>query len=110
MMDTSPKEFVAEIPPQRMFVPGLYRHYKGGHYLALMLVQDSTDRDGKPSTEAPMVLYINLEPGQRSGNKCVRDLRQWIEWVNPKTGVAVPPNEVNAGVHVRRFTILEERK
>lgn len=73
----------AEVAP--LVHPGMYRHYKGGLYRVLLLAQDSTNRadvrGGElvvDSTEAPVVVYISLE----TGNVCVRDLRQWSEWVS----------------------------
>jgi hypothetical protein len=83
------------------FRPGVYRHYKGDLYCALFLVQDSTNRDcgdlagAQQSSEEPCVVYVALS-GEHAGNKCVRTLDQWNEWV-PSSSVAVP-----------RFTFLHD--
>ncbi len=61
--DTSPI-YVA----QHTFVPGVYEHYKGGHYAALMLVAHHETRE-------PMVVYTSL----LKGNVQVR------EWKQPPT-------------------------
>lgn len=73
------------------FRPGIYRHWKGNLYRALFLAQDSTNRPTKKmtlrldtvfeSTEAPVVIYVSLDPGDHAGNVCARDLEQWNELV-----------------------------
>ena len=62
------------------FRPGVYRHWKGALYRALFLGQDSTNRDGKESTEEPTVAYVALSDGTgHQGNICFRELWQWME-------------------------------
>lgn len=81
------------------FRPGVYRHYKGGRYLALFLTEDSNNRkiscdEAHPnldvyhpdeahvgeSTQEPEVIYIHLD-GPRAGQRCNRKLKQWCEQV-----------------------------
>lgn len=66
------------------FRPGIYQHWKGNKYLALFLVEDSTNRvngnDGHDlgSTQEAMVVYISLS-GEHIGQRNVRSLAQWNE-------------------------------
>jgi len=52
---------------ERKFIPGVYRHFKGGIYLALMLAKDSV-------TEEDVDVYIPLYYKEESETKA---------WVRP---------------------------
>lgn len=86
------------------FKPGVYRHYRGGLYRALFLVQDATkydlgDLDGKHrATDALCVVYVVLD-GPRAGTVCVRTLEQWDELVSP-------PGALHDTLYVPRFTFV----
>ncbi len=70
------------------FRPGLYQHYKGPFYRALLLGNDSTNRhvgydDHSPileSSDEPMVCYVALDDPHK-GNVRLRELWQWNEIV-----------------------------
>jgi len=73
------------------FVPGVYRHYKGGLYTALGVVFNSTnsaDRD-------EMVHYIS----HTTGLPCVRNRSEWEESVNTPYGIPC-----------RRFVLVAEHQ
>ena len=77
---------------ERKFLPGVYRHFKGGMYLALMLAKDS-------ETEQDFVVYIPLYDKPESGT------RAWIRCVDDFLGMKVLEN----GESVERFHFVGER-
>jgi len=83
------KEIISE---ERKFIPGVYRHFKGGMYLALMLAKDS-------ETEQDFVVYIPLYDKPGSGT------RAWIRQVGDFLGMKVLEN----GESVERFHFVSER-
>lgn len=64
------------------FRPGVYRHYKGNHYLALGLARED-------ETEALVVVYTRLYP--RAGlPMSTRRLEVWNESVTLADGTRLP--------------------
>lgn len=64
------------------FRPGVYRHYKGNHYLALGLARHD-------ETEDVYVVYTRLYP--RAGLPLsLRRLTIWQQWVNANGDTAYP--------------------
>lgn len=64
------------------FRPGVYRHYKGAHYLALGLARED-------ETEELVVVYVRLYA--RAGMPMsTRKLRIWAETVTGADGRPVP--------------------
>lgn len=59
-----------------MIQPGVYRHYKGGRYLVLM-VADHHDHDGKKD-----VVYVSLTTGKPHTRPLTRDSRQEDSWTD----------------------------
>lgn len=76
----------------REFKPGVYRHFKGGVYLALMLAKDS-------ETLEDTVVYIPLYDKPESGT------RAWIRSLNDFMGA----KELEDGSVVNRFEFVSER-
>jgi hypothetical protein len=77
---------------EREFVPGVYRHFKGGMYLALMLAKDS-------NTEEDVVVYIPLYYKEESETKAwVRSLKEFMG-----------SKELEDGTVVNRFEFISER-
>jgi hypothetical protein len=83
---------------QADFKPGLYRHYKGGYYVATGLVTHH-------ATRMPMVLYTSCFRGTFN----VRPLEGWAQYdgVSDKDGWN---DMVDSGFgnQVRRFTFVDE--
>ncbi|MDD2270430.1 MAG: DUF1653 domain-containing protein [Candidatus Dojkabacteria bacterium] len=76
----------------REFTPGVYRHFKGGMYLALMLAKDS-------EIEEDLVVYIPLyyeKEGKTSA--WVRSLENFMA-----------TKELEDGTVVNRFEFISER-
>lgn len=64
------------------FQPGVYRHYKGNHYLALGLARED-------ETEAIVVVYVRLYA--RAGlPMSTRKLSVWSESVTDAKGLSQP--------------------
>lgn len=61
-----------------MITPGIYRHYKGGEYRVLFIVQDSTNSRIKDGVKNDMVVYISLT----KGSIWCRDLSEFEENVD----------------------------
>ncbi len=77
---------------KRKFVPGVYRHFKGEVYLALMLAKDS-------ETEMDVVVYIPLYYKEESETKA------WIRSVDNFMGT----KELEDGTVANRFEFISER-
>jgi hypothetical protein len=77
---------------KRNFVPGVYRHFKGGMYLALMLAKDS-------ETEEDIVVYIPLYYKEESQTKA------WVRSLEDFMG----KKELDDGTIVDRFEFISER-
>lgn len=77
--------------PQR-FKPGVYKHFKGGMYLALILAKDS-------ETLEDVVVYIPLYDNPESNTKA------WIRPLNDFMGY----KEFEDGTKVKRFEFIRER-
>lgn len=77
---------------KRDFVPGVYRHFKGGMYLALMLAKDS-------ETEEDIVVYIPLYYKEESQTKA------WVRSLEDFMG----KKELDDGTIVDRFEFISER-
>ena len=77
---------------KRNFVPGVYRHFKGGMYLALMLAKDS-------ETEEDVVVYIPLYYKEESQTKA------WVRSLEDFMG----KKELDDGTIVDRFEFISER-
>ena len=77
---------------QRTFKPGVYKHFKGGMYYALMLAKDS-------ETEEDMVVYIPLYYKEDSNTKAwVRSLDDFMS-----------TKKLDDGKVVNRFEFVSER-
>ncbi|MDY0097443.1 MAG: DUF1653 domain-containing protein [Candidatus Dojkabacteria bacterium] len=77
---------------EREFVPGVYRHFKGGMYFALMLAKDS-------ETEDDVVVYIPLYYKEESETKAwVRSLDNFMS-----------TKELEDGTTVNRFEFISQR-
>lgn len=63
-------------------IPGIYRHYKGAHYLALgTVVWHDAKGEGKPGL---FVCYICLYENNTETNRaeqCVRPIEEWTDTV-----------------------------
>ena len=71
------------------FTPGVYRHYKGNHYLALGLARED-------ETEEIVVVYTRLYP--RAGlPMSTRRLSAWCESVTASPGAPAQPRFVFVG-------------
>jgi hypothetical protein len=81
-----------KISEERKFTPGVYRHFKGGMYFALMLAKDS-------ETEEDLVVYIPLYYKEESGTKA---------WVRPLDDF-MGTKELEDGKVVNRFEFVSER-
>lgn len=81
------------------FEAGVYRHYKGPHYMVFGLGHDANN------DKRVVVMYIGLElDSNHTGPRwAVRDYDDFYAWVDPATGEAVDPKASGA---VRRFTYL----
>lgn len=67
--------------PPIEFRSGVYRHYRGNHYLALGLARED-------ETNETVVVYTRLYP--RDGiPMSTRRLTVWAQWVDPATGATV---------------------
>ena len=77
---------------QRDFKPGVYKHFKGGMYLALILAKDSETLDD-------FVVYIPLYDKPESGT------RAWIRPLNDFMG----SKELEDGTTVKRFEFISDR-
>lgn len=77
---------------QRAFTPGVYRHFKGGMYLALMLAKDS-------ESEEDVVVYIPLYYKEESETKA------WVRSLDNFMGT----KELEDGTAVNRFEFISER-
>ena len=80
------------IEHEEIFKPGVYRHFKGGMYLALMLAKDF-------ETEEDVVVYIPLYDNPESGT------RAWTRGLDDFMGVKV----MEDGTEVKRFEFISER-
>ena len=78
--------------PERQFKPGVYKHFKGGMYLALMLAKDS-------ETEEDVVVYIPLYYKEESETKA------WVRKLDDFMGT----KELDDGTIVNRFEFVSER-
>ena len=76
----------------REFKVGVYKHFKGGMYLALMLGKDS-------ETEDDVVIYIPLYDKPESGT------RVWVRPLDDFMGT----KELDDGSVVSRFEFVSER-
>lgn len=78
---------------------GVYRHYKGHHYLVLGYAHDA-NHEGRS-----VVVYVGLElDGARHGERmAVRTVEDFFALVNPKTGAPVADDSPQA---VPRFTYV----
>lgn len=81
-----------KISEERKFTPGVYRHFKGGMYFALMLAKDS-------ETEEDLVVYIPLYYKEESETKA------WIRPLDDFMGT----KELEDGKVVNRFEFVSER-
>jgi len=77
---------------KREFIPGVYKHFKGSMYLALMLAKDS-------ETEEDMVVYIPLYDRPESGT------RAWVRSLKSFMGT----KELEDGTVVNRFEFVSKR-
>lgn len=81
------------------FKAGIYKHYKGQHYMVYGLGHDSNydNRD--------VVLYLGLELDKdHTGPRwAVRTYADFYAWVNPQTG---EPLDQSAPEAVERFTYI----
>jgi len=66
--------------------PGTYQHWKGPQYLVLGLGHDANDED------RVTVVYVPLYPVD-GPPFAVRTLEDFMSWVDPETGEAVPDGE-----------------
>lgn len=83
------KEKIAE---EKKFIPGVYKHFKGDMYLALMLAKDS-------ETEEDLVIYIPLYYKEGS------DTKAWVRSLDDFLG----KKELADGTVVDRFEFISER-
>lgn len=62
---------------------GVYRHYKGNHYLVIGLAQHETNE--------PMVVYVRLYPQDERGGipMRLRPLSEWSENVDECNGTPI---------------------
>jgi hypothetical protein len=74
------------------FKPGVYKHFKGGMYLALILAKDSENLED-------VVVYIPLYDNQESNTKA------WIRKLDDFMGY----KEFEDGTKVKRFEFVRER-
>lgn len=77
---------------ERKFIPGVYKHFKGGMYYALMLAKDS-------ETEEDVVVYITLYHNEDNKTKV---------WVRPLVDF-MGTKELEDGTIVNRFEFVTER-
>ena len=77
---------------ERKFTPGVYKHFKGGMYLALMLAKHS-------ETEEDLVVYLPLYYKEESDTKV---------WVRPLSDF-IGTKELEDGTLVNRFEFVSER-
>jgi hypothetical protein len=77
---------------ERKFQTGVYRHFKGGMYLALILAKDS-------ETLEDLVVYIPLYDKAEGGT------RAWIRPLKDFLGY----KELEDGSKVERFQFISER-
>jgi hypothetical protein len=71
------------------FKPGIYKHFKGNLYLAIMLATDCEDIEKK------MVVYVSLYENQKS--------QVWIRPVEDFMG----EKKLEDGTNVKRFTFIK---
>lgn len=81
-----------EVKSERKFIPGVYRHFKGGMYLALLLAKDS-------ETEEDVVVYIPLYYKEESETKAW--VCSLVDFMGQKT--------LEDGTLVNRFEFISER-
>lgn len=81
---------------------GVYRHYKGPHYLVLGYGHDA-NQEGRN-----VVIYVGLElDGAKQGARlAARDVADFFAVVDPTTGVAVRGFERDVPATVQRFTYV----
>ncbi len=75
-----------------MIVPkvgDIYRHHKGGTYVVLDLVHNSTNGADEAPDER-VVIYMSLDPGPNQGNKHARELWEWAEYATWAEGIGTP--------------------
>jgi hypothetical protein len=86
------------------FTPGVYRHYKGGTYLAMSVAYHER-------TAEPMVVYIQIEEVAHRNPKAlqfVRPLKEWTELVSldtPMTAHTRGPDVMPK--RMPRFTLIK---
>jgi hypothetical protein len=83
------------------FVPGVYRHYKGGLYTAIMLVKHHESR-------CAMVLYTSHTFGTTNVRPLcgyLGDEDAWNDWVDSSTGKAITKPDRSNPNHVPRFAL-----
>lgn len=66
------------------FKPGLYDHYKGGKYVALMLVQHHDTREHYVVYVSQTKGTVNIRPWSKPGED------SWCDWVDWSDGVKRP--------------------
>ncbi|HUD06395.1 MAG TPA: DUF1653 domain-containing protein [Candidatus Saccharimonadales bacterium] len=74
------------------FKAGVYRHYKGPHYLVLGIAHDSNYED------RIVVVYIGLELdlAKEGPRLATRTYEDFYAWVDPSNGEAISKNEPGA--------------
>ncbi|HCC68150.1 TPA: DUF1653 domain-containing protein [Patescibacteria group bacterium] len=77
---------------KRTFKPGVYKHFKGGMYLALMLAKDS-------ETLKDLVVYIPLYDKPEIGT------RVWVRLLEDFMGT----KKLDDGTTLNRFEFVSER-
>jgi hypothetical protein len=74
-----------EQQPYHFHRPGIYRHYKGGHYIALFLARDSNNHANRED----VVVYMSLT-SPYAGAINVRHLSEFCEQVQLPDGGWMP--------------------
>lgn len=78
----------------RTFLPGIYRHYKGGLYRAIGLVAHHETRE-------PWVLYVSLERGTMNVRPLAGEGDAWTDHVWPGAGA-------HGNASVPRFSLVND--
>lgn len=80
MTTTKQPEAIAESTKETRpdFVPGLYKHYKGGLYKALFLVRDCTYNEAK---DRLLVIYLSLTNGELFARPLFGEASSWSDSV-----------------------------
>jgi len=65
---------------------GIYRHWKGDHYLVLFLARDSSNN---AANHEDVVIYVSLDP-PRAGNINARRKTEFLEEVETRSGRGSP--------------------